>query len=315
MFKLPTLFILLSFFLLFEPVSWAAMPEKDYRAALELAEQKVVRKNNLKTLKHTAALARARSLRSNPSSTNTVGTMAPALSAPQPLLKELLNRTYKVGDQWDVAVWQLFQDMSKVTDDENKLSLSVIHFGIFHYEVTDMQNDVQTDMQNGNSPILTLKVTQTTSPLNADVKTHSLSGADVQTKHLIDRNVTSLQLKMTEELEQIEKKYILHQNTEMRVSPEGIRSAMTPLELMPLDIPEIFSAKQKILTTLPPLPPPVADFAKKIHFNPNLSQSIYFQQDDFFGRPIDILWQKGEPWPSYLKTPNGIALLLKKEST
>jgi len=293
MFTLPALFALLSFFFLFQPVSsisslsWAAMPEKDYKAALDLAQRKVERKSTFQALKHSAAHAR---MHSRPS-------LESALSAPQSLLKELLNKTYKVGDQWDVAAWQLFQDMSKVTDDENKLILSVIHFGIFHYEVTDLQ----TDVQNGNNTTLTLKVTQI-QPL-----------ADAAAKTVIDPTVVSLQLKMTEELEQIEKKYILHRNTEVRVSPEGIRSAMTPLELMPLDIPEIFSATRKTLSALPSLPAPVAEFAKKIRFSPDLSQSIYFQQDDFFGRPIDILWQRGEPWPCYLKTPHGIALLLKKE--
>lgn len=280
---------------------WAAMPEKDYKAAMELAQQKVQRKNALRSLRNAST-----NIRSNPSSHS--------LSPTQPWLKELLNKSYKVGDQWDVAAWHLFQPMSKVTNDESQITLDVINFGIFHYEVVEMQN--------GSNPTLTLKVTQK----NTD--THST----------IDPKIDSLQLKMTEEFEQIEKKYTLHCNKaeckterktgsetersakpspgnsiEFKVSPEGIRSQMTPLELMPLDIPEIFSASRKTLSHLPTFPTPIASYAKKIDFNPDLSKCIYFQQDDFFGRPIDVLWQQGDPWPSYMKTAYGIALLIQKE--
>lgn len=244
--------------------SRAAMPEGLYKAALQVAQKKAFRKAQLDS--NSGAL----------SST---------------LIKSLLGRYYAVGDNWDVAAWQINHSGMRRLDDSKYLQDKVGTPGLFHYEVLSVKN--------GTNPEVVLQVTQKDAP--------GFSAPDPK--------VSELHLSMNDQLHQSEKTYFFKDQTEgVHVSPEGVHSKMTLLELFPLDVPEVTTADHQTRTALPELPPAVQNFTTKIGFKPDFSQSSWFEQDDFFGRTVQILWQHGNPWPSYLKTTNGIAILIHKES-
>lgn len=205
------------------------------------------------------------------------------------LIKSLFGRYYQIGDHWDVAAWQINSNMMRMTNDLSQTQKTVGYGGIFHYEVLNIKG--------GLNPEVTLKVSQ--------VEAYGYS--------IIDPKVSFLTLKMNDQLLQSEKAYSIQGNSSLvHVSADGFHSEITPLELLPLDVPEILTADRQSVTALPTLPPKIQKLAEQTKFKPNLSSSIWFEQDDFFGRPVQILWQKGDPWPSYLKTSGGIAILIHK---
>ncbi|MGZ3687445.1 MAG: hypothetical protein ACXVBW_04055 [Bdellovibrionota bacterium] len=204
------------------------------------------------------------------------------------LLRTLFGRYYAVGDNWDVAAWTVINPMARMTADPEHLKLRMGKGGVFHYEVVSVEN--------GPSPSVILKVTQKDG--------YGLKTVDAETDYL--------QLTMNDQMMQSRKAYS-RAGKLVDVSPEGIHSRLSPLELYPLDVPEISTAERIEPTALPELPEAVQKVASQVDYKPNLAQSLWFNQDDFFGRPVQILWQHGDPWPAYFKTDNGVAILLHKE--
>jgi hypothetical protein len=213
---------------------------------------------------------------------------AGALSAS--VISRLLGRYYEVGDNWDVAAWRIDRPWLMTNDKFMPHSEKLSRGGVFHYEVVEVKT--------GNNAGVQIKVTQS--------KAYGMEP--------IDPRVRFLTLQMDDRMTQSHKAYTFTSSHEaVAVSPEGIHSSITALELLPLDIPDVLTASRRTKDQLPPLPPSIKEFAHKIGFNPNLSLSTWFLQDDFFGRSQEILWQHGDPWPCYFKTSNGLAILLHKE--
>ncbi len=247
--------------LVFSLNTLASMPEKDYKAALQVAEAKVVKK--------ASALNQAQ-----------------ALSAS--MIKQLFGRYYQVGDSWDVAAWPMNHATMRMTSDPVQLQNKLGKGGLFHYEVVEVKS--------GTVPQVILQVTQ--------VQSNDFT--------IVDPKITRLMLTMNDQFAQSKKVYFFQNQTSgVEVSPEGVHSRVTSLELFPLDVPDVVTADRHTHPSLPTLPPQVLPFAERIHFKPNLSHCLWFEQDDFFGRPVQILWQKGDPWPTYFKTSGGIALLVQ----
>ncbi len=239
-------------------LAYAAMPEKDYRAALQLAEKRVLKKNEVQN-----------------SSEN--------ISAST--LKILFGRFYQVGDCWDVASWSFRNSEMRKTDNPQDLKKKLGPGGVFHYEVTRVRPGSRAEVD--------FKVTQVPSP--------DFKQLDPRISHL------NLTLKLTAQNQIVQ----AHKTYSFFDSNIG-NNSQTSLELFPLDIPETLNADQLPTATQPVLPPEIQDIAHRLGFHPLLSQSTEFQQDDFFGRPVHILWQQGDPWPVYLRTVNGIAILIRK---
>ncbi len=204
------------------------------------------------------------------------------------LLTRLYGRYYEVGDTWTVAAWQLEHGMMRMTGDLNRTQSQVGRGGIFKYLVTDVKT--------GSQPQVVIQITQ--------VEAWGIKP--------VDPNVQFLELKMNDSLLQSEKTYRVGTgpNSQLRVaSANGIHTEISALELYPLDAPEV-SFSNQVPTKAPVLPKGVEAFATQTGLQLNFANSFQFQQDDFFGRPVSVIWESGKPWPSYLKTQNGIALLL-----
>lgn len=213
-----------------------------------------------------------------------------ALSSSQ--VKMLLGRSFKAGDSWDVVAYDFYNPMANMTADPGKLQMSLKQGGVFHYEVIDVKN--------APTPQVVLKITQSTD-----------FGLPP-----VDPKVQNLTLTMSDQMVQSTKAYqIMGHARPLIASSNGIHSSLTPIELFPLDVPEIITALRTRPKSLPELPAPLQKIALKAGYQPNLSRCVWYEQDDFFGRPVEILWQQGDPWPSYLKTSSGIAILVRRRLT
>jgi hypothetical protein len=248
------------------------MPERDYLAALKVADNYVTKKKNFSQ---------------NPS----------AISSS--MIKTLFGRYYEVGDNWDIAAWPSLNNTMRMTSETNSLKNRVGKGGIFHYEVSNVKT--------GMNPEVTIKVTQ----------------SENYGFPIIDPQVKTLTLKMTDQMIQSKKTYFMEGRNEgydvspvglhtLHELPNGSHSLTSLLEMYPLDVPEVSTAERRQIQTLPSLPDTVEKFASQTGFKPELSRCSWLDQDDFFGRPVQILWQHGDPWPAYFKTQNGIAILIRK---
>ncbi len=214
---------------------------------------------------------------------------ASALSSP--IIKAYFGRYYRVGDSWDVASWEIKSPMMSMTPISENQPTKVGKGGVFRYEVKEVRN--------GASPQVVIGVKQISDFGMAPV----------------DPKVEELTLTMSDRFVQTEKAYRLQGGTSpVKVSPDGLHSRITPLELYALDVPEIATAIRNTPTSAPELPAAVQSVASRASYRPDLRQSTWLEQDDFFGRPVQILWQYGNPWPSYLKTSTGISILLRSNA-
>lgn len=202
-----------------------------------------------------------------------------------------IGRKYKVGETWDVIAWRLDRPISRMTNQEEHLRTLVRESGIFRYEVLSLSSDA--------SPNITLRVTQ--------IEGDNVRKVDPQVDHLI--------LTLTDQM--VEKQKVISfvdRPNPVAVSHQGLRSGelQTLLEVFPLDVPEVLTAERAMIRQLPELPQKVQEFVANTGFKPDFSQSTWYLQDDFFGRPIEALWERESPWPTYLRTSNGIALLIRR---
>ena len=246
----------------------AAMPEKDYRDALQVAEKNILRKHQ--------PPGGSKNLSASALSTS-------ALSAST--LKMLFGRFYQVGDSWDIAAWIFRNSEMRKTSDPEHTEKKLGPGGSFHYEVIRIRS--------GTEPEVDFKVTQ--------IPSNDFNPVDPRVSQL---NLT-MRLTAQDQLIQAHKTYSF-------LNPDIRNNDQTPLQLFPLDIPETLNADPLPKASEPQLPFEIQRIAHKLGFQPSLSESTEFRQDDFFGRPIQILWQHGDPWPVYLRTVNGIAILIRK---
>lgn len=200
-----------------------------------------------------------------------------------------VGRKYQVGDQWDIAAYQSESTRLKNTADAASQEDRFGQVGIFHFEVKSITS--------GDRPEMTIQVTQR--------EAFGQKPVDAWVKHLT--------LTLNPNLVQVAKSYTFVDRPESyHVNPNGVRSRLSKLELFPLDVPDVVTAESSKPAQVPALPENLRPVAKSGGFDVDLQKSLWFEQDDFFGRPVEILWQRGDLWPTYVKTPQGIAILIRK---
>lgn len=236
-----------------------------------------------KDYKNALKLAEAKVLRTRNASA------ASALSSP--IIRAYFGRYYRVGDSWDVASWEVKNPMMSMTPIPENPVTKTGHGGVFHYEVKEVRSGV--------TPEVVIAVTQ-------------LSDLGMTP---VDPKVAELTLTMSDRYVQTEKSYRMRgQADAVRVSPHGIHTRVTLLEIYALDVPEIETAERNTPSALPDLPSAVQAIASRTSYHPDLSRSTWLEQDDFFGRPVQLLWQYGDPWPAYLKTSTGMSILIRSNT-
>ena len=260
---------------LFSTNTKADMSDEDYQSALALAQKKVSRQKN-------AGLT-AQSL--NPQSLN-------ARSAS--LIRNPFGRVYQVGDRWEVAAWSFQNTMARMTTDPSQLQIKGGQGGIFQYEVKNVQGSGTSQGQ------VQIQVTQ--------LEAFGVKKTDARVKML--KFILDDQGTQARKIYQIEDR--AGQSHDIPVSPDGIHSAITRLELFPLDIPDLATAERTTASFIPALPDGLQAIATQAGFHPNPATATSYEQDDFFGRGIQAIWEQGDPWPAYFKNSNGVSILIHK---
>jgi hypothetical protein len=208
------------------------------------------------------------------------------------LIRNLFGRMYQVGDSWDVASWSETNPMAMKSSDAESVAHRRGRTALFHYEVVSVQ-------PAPNQQIV-LRVTQVES----------------QAVKKIDPRVTSLKLVFNDRMLQGRKTYEMVDSQGatrlIAVSPNDMHSAITPMEMFALDVPELVTADSRRAQAMPELPDALRALKSGSGLRFDASRALEFEQDDFFGRPVNAIWQQGDPWPAYLKTSNGISILISK---
>lgn len=258
----------------------ADMSDADYQAALSLAEKKVAR---LKVQNDARA------------SLNSQDVNARSSTLTSSRVRSVFGRMYQVGDQWEVASWSAGNTMARMTNDPERLQLRTGRTALFKYEVLSVK-----PAPDSPNPEIVLQVTQ--------LEQFGLKKVDDRVKTLKfrfnDRMLTSRKT-----YEMIDSQGVVRT---LAVSPDAMHSTLTPLELFPLDVPELTTAESARPESPPTLPDSLQAIATQSGYRLDLQKSRAFKQDDFFGRGIEALWQQGAPWPAYLKTSNGVSILISQ---
>lgn len=197
---------------------------------------------------------------------------------------ELIQYSYSVGEWWEVATVRIESKMMRPNNSTLTLQSGQTRLGIFKYQVKEIRSNFPQK--------LVLEVKQIEHPRTP----------------LIDPRLPSLTLIVKLPFHQTEKIY----SNSISVSPNGIRSSFSPLELFDLDVPSIVKTFQNKKDKLPDIPKKLLPFAKKLNLSLEHHRNYWFETTDFFGRPIDLIWRPEDPWPLLQKTPHGFSLLIRK---
>ena len=192
-------------------------------------------------------------------------------------LKSHFGRFYQVGDNWDIAVWKTDRPIMRMTTEPTHLRTTVTNKAILHYEVIEISNGK-----------IEIKITQ--------LEDHGIK--------INDPKVTQIKLSLNNNLNLISKTFFL--------SSGSVTSSHNTIDFFPLDVPNLSDADHSDSPNLSEIPPQIQDFTKTVGFKIVPARGTFFEADDFFGRPIQVFWQKGDPWPAYIKNQNGIAILIRK---
>ncbi len=211
------------------------------------------------------------------------------------------SKLYRPGQTWWVLAWseRIITDFRRNNSLRHDESDPIGTLGLFHYEV------LPESSHDTGPPQIRLRVTQ----------------MSIKNQPVPDPAVQSLELTLDEHLREIKKQYVFLGHSHLTpVSPEGIRSGVTPLEFYPLDAMDLSSAmpmqspESSVKLRLPKkIQETLLALRATFRFEFSEKKGAWMEQDDFFGRPIRAFWMKNEPWPTVLHTPNGIAILLHED--
>jgi len=192
-----------------------------------------------------------------------------------------LHRPYQVGDSWDVLSWNW-----------SDLTPSAGRGAVLHYEVTSISSPGQVVMN----------VTQRAN---------------------VDPKVQSIQLTLQNLLYNSQRE-IHFQDRVVTLSGDTMPGNLSPLESYPFEFPDLRNAEKVNATPsaagehqedyLKEITPEALTAAKKAGFQLDPAQSMRFESQDTFGRPVNVIWQRGDFWPTYVNTTHGFMFLLKNST-
>ncbi|MFZ9595338.1 MAG: hypothetical protein ACO3A2_04605 [Bdellovibrionia bacterium] len=205
-------------------------------------------------------------------------------------------QSYQLGDQWDVATWSYQRTEMRKTQEESSRAQSLGTPQILHYRVTQVKNTKTPEIE---IQVLSSRV----DPKSPDFSPHQTPSSTLKWTMMLSPQG---EIQGTSQI-----------SSPQTNSPLGATSTLLrpPFELHSLIFPQTLHAE--IHTTeirIPTLPQPVLAFARQQKMDLDFSDCIEFEQEDFYGRPMKILWKKGDPWPSYFETSSGISILIRKEN-
>jgi hypothetical protein len=209
---------------------------------------------------------------------------------------------YRVGDRWKILA---FRENPRPRSPSGSSSILEVT-----YEVTEVTSDQRIHLR---------------------VQPHFLSGAAQTTQNYEIREV-GLWLQAESDsvsdslgipkLRVIRKAYLTrqaptselgHPRWQWVASPtDGVPASWNELELYPLTPPELDTSPSKQPSDRGLLPPALLAAAPSRLSETLLKQHcMQWELDDFLGRRVSIFWKPGLPWPYFLRTSTGAALLIE----
>lgn len=185
-----------------------------------------------------------------------------------------LHRPYEIGDSWDVLSWNW-----------SDLTPSAGRSAVFHYTVTQVVpgqvHITVTQRLDFPTPPVDLKVQ------SVQLTLQNLDYDSQREIHLQDRVVT--------------------------LSGDTMPGSLSPIESYPFEFPDLRDAEKVTLsqTFIQEIPPDALIAAKRDGFQLDPTQATRFESQDSFGRPVNVVWQKGDLWPTYADTSHGFMFLLR----
>jgi hypothetical protein len=136
----------------------------------------------------------------------------------------------------------------------------------------------------------------------------------IRVTQTVDPKVQSVQLTLQNFLFDSQRE-IRFQTRTVTLSGDTMPGNLSPLESYPFEFPDLRSAEKVVLSPsfTDEIPPEALDTAKKMGFQLDSSQATRFEAQDSFGRPINVVWQRGDIWPTYANTSHGFMFLLKTD--
>ena len=209
-----------------------------------------------------------------------------ALSAS--MLAAHLGRPYQIDESWLVLSFIDESVMMRGVALSPGAASAPFRGGLFEYRVKEIRTGFQ--------PEISLSIQQVSHP----------------NFPTIDSRVKQLLIVLDEQLSQKKKFYAMSTHPHLISVPvEGVGDFLSPISFYPLDLPQIMTAQPSTQPQEPHFPQSLQRLIHPYSWQVNLGRAIEYEQEDFFGRPIDILWERGKPWPSYIKTPRGISILVE----
>jgi hypothetical protein len=188
---------------------------------------------------------------------------------------------YKVGDQWNVISHEtLMMTSAEVTHESGKSAL-------FNYEVL-----------SSDSTGVRIRVTPEAG--------YGLLSADPNVRYVDMYYSTDLRL--------VKKIYKIRSYAdEIQVSPDNLKVGVSPMEGYPLELPQISdSDKDTTCDATPQLPAKMKQAADQAHYTGFPVIAPCWQNYDLFGRHVQSIWPTGQVFPSYMKSTQGISILISQ---
>ncbi|MDR3606962.1 MAG: hypothetical protein P4M08_06225 [Oligoflexia bacterium] len=195
-------------------------------------------------------------------------------------VESIMGRSYRIGEEWDVVSYYNLQNASALPGGSARTDFAPHgRISAFHYRVSSI------------------------APLRIEV---------TETKKT-DPSVTSVTLAFDAEFHEIAKAYHRTDGSTTEGLVHGMHTRFLPLEIYEIDAPQVSTAESVPYQTpdelIASMPAPLAAIAHSSRFSYDADNASSMRTIDGFGREVDFVWQKGNPWPSYVKTDRGISIL------
>lgn len=152
----------------------------------------------------------------------------------------------------------------------------------------------------------------------ADVESAGLAQVDVRQilgegESPADARVELVRLVLDRAFTVVRKEVRFRDGTPTRISTRGEGGTLAKgFEAFPAELPPVNETAGSPVeaAALPALPAELAAYAARFRINP--ARAVEFRYQDLYARDVRVVWQQGDPWPSYVETPSGISVLLTR---
>jgi len=196
----------------------------------------------------------------------------------------LERRPLQVGEKWRVSFTPSNDSIARMSMDPVDLQESKRNPLFFEFRVTN--------------------ISQTTSGRLAQVEVKQ-DDTQVRKGYLADPRVDSILITLNERFGLVRKEIRYRDGRapgQFQESPQ--ENVVSGFSAYPIDLPNVSTVSGETLRDIPA--------ALKGRIKVDLAHTLDFQFSDLYARPMRAIWQDSDPWPVYVESPAGIAVLISK---